>query len=248
MKLSEIFSLLSSGEMAQLYTGLRDEDGIDEEHQRAVGNSVQLALTSLYTRFTLKQSQLELRLVEGKSEYKLHSKYADFGTATTEPIRWIADSTTDRFKDDILKIERIITPIGLDLSLNNANDQYTCFTPTMDSLSVPKGMISEVEDTPDYLKVASVQILYKANHPKILPRIGYFNADLIEVDLPVSHVQALLYFVASRASNPVGMGQEFNSGNQWYGKYEMECQRLEHSGQSIDTLSQPNRFRQKGFV
>lgn len=248
MKLSEIFTLLATGEMAQLYTGLRDEDGVDEEHQRQVGGSVQLALTALYTRFTLKQNQLELRLVEGKKDYKLHSKYADNGLNTTEPVRWIADSADVPFRDDILKIERIVTPVGLDIGLNNMANPFSCFTPTMDALRVPSCMVNVTPGTPDYLKVASVQVVYKANHPAIMPRIGYFNPDLVDVELPMSHLQALLYFVASRASNPVGMGQEFNSGNQWYQKYELECQRLMVSGQAIDTLSEPSRLRQKGFV
>lgn len=248
MKLSEIFTLLALGEMAQLYTGLRDEDGIDEEHQRQVGGSVQLALTALYTRFDLKQSQLELRLVPGKRDYKLHSKYADNGKNTTEPTRWIADSSDAPFVDDILKIQRLVTPVGLLVGLNDQINPFSAFTPTMDSLRVPNAMVNDIPGTPEYLKVLSLSVEYKANHPAIMPRIGYFNPDLSEVELPQAYVQALLYFVASRASNPVGMGQEFNGGNQWYQKYELECRRLEANGMDIEADNTPSRLRQKGFV
>lgn len=248
MKLSEIFSLLTLGEMAQLYTGIRDDDGVDEEHQRQIGGSVQLALTALYTRFNLKQSQLELRLVMGKRDYKLHSKYADNGKNTTEPTRWIADSVDAPFGDDILKIHRVITPVGLEVGLNDMSNPFSAFTPTVDTLRVPSIMVNEEPRQPEFLKVQSVQVQYKANHPAIMPRIGYFNPDLVDIELPQSHLQALLYFVASRASNPVGMGQEFNGGNQWYAKYEMECKRIETNGMNIDSDNAPSRLYQKGFV
>lgn len=247
MKLSEIFTLLATGEMAQLYTGIRDDSGVDEDHQRQVGGSIQLALTALYTRFTLKQSQLELRLVPGKRDYRLQSKYADNGKRTTEPIRWIADSVDVPFLDDILKIQSIVTPAGLEMSLNNANDPFSCFTPTMDTLRVPNAMVNDIMGTPEWLKVLSLAVQYNANHPPILARLD-LDPDSIEIELPQSHLQALLYFVASRASNPVGMGQEFNSGNQWYAKYEYECKRLESSGVDIDSDNSPSRLYQKGFV
>ena len=247
MKLCEIFYLLTSGEMAQLYTGLRDEDGVNETHQRQLAGSVQLGLTALYTRFNLKQNQLELRLVSGQRDYRLHSKYADNNFSTNEPVRWIADTELVKFKDDILKIEKVITPIGIELELNNGG-LYSCFTPMMDTLRVPNGMVNDVPDTPEELKVSSIAVVYKANHPTLLPRGDWFDTSRIEVELPPSHLQALLYFVASRASNPVGMGQEFNSGNQWYQKYELECQRLTHSGQAIDTINDLCRLHQKGFV
>lgn len=248
MKLSDIFSYLTNGEMAQLYTGDRDEDGVDEDHQRALGQSVQLALNALYTRFNLRENTLELQLMEGQGEYRLESKFAVNGKRTTEPKRWIIDTPAAPFLDDILKIESVVTPVGIELDLNNRNNPYSLMTPRINVLTLPRDMVYVTSATPEYLKTGWLQVAYKANHPAIIPRAGYFNPDSIEVELPTSHLQALLYYVASRAHNPVGMGNEFNAGNQWYQKYELECQRLEAEGMEVDLSSQINRIYQKGFV
>lgn len=246
MKLSEIFDLLASGEMSQLYKGSDDKTVIGENFYKDIAGSVQLGLNALYTRFNLKQNQLELRLVPGKRDYLLQSRFADQGCGE-EPVRYIADTEEAPFKNDILKITQIVTPLGFDLQLNNHANQYSCTTPNMITLRVPYAMVNPVVNTPDELKVQSLLVVYKANHPTLLPRGDWIDPERIEVELPYSHVTALLYFVASRAHNPVGMGNEFNSGNQWYQKYELECQRLMLSGQYVDEDSDIPRLRRKGF-
>lgn len=246
MKLSEIFQLLTTGEMSQLYKGNDNKEILDESYFKAIGNSVQLGLNALYTRFNLKQNQLELRLIPGKRDYTLQSRYADQNQCN-EDVKWIADTEDAPFKDDILKILQVITPLGLDLDVNNYANQYSCTTPSMNVLRIPNAMANQTISTPDEMKAQSLQVVYKANHPAIIPNRDWFNPDRIEVELPYSHVTALLYFVASRAHNPVGMGTEFNSGNQWYQKYELECQRLMLSGQYVDEDSELPRLRRKGF-
>jgi len=57
-----------------------------------------------------------------------------------------------------------------------------------------------------------------------------------------------MYFGASRANNPVGLGQEFNAGNTYAAKYEVECQRLKNDGMEIQQRGNETKFQERGFV
>ena len=72
--------------------------------------------------------------------------------------------------------------------------------------------------------------MYRASHPKIVKGITLFDPSRVQVNLPETHLNALLLFVASRAHNPVGMTGEFNSGNNYAVKYEAECDQLNTAG------------------
>ena len=61
-------------------------------------------------------------------------------------------------------------------------------------------------------------------------KFGILNPEITKVELPSSHLQALLYFVASRTYNPIGMTNELNAGNNWYANCEAACQELEVQG------------------
>ncbi len=66
--------------------------------------------------------------------------------------------------------------------------------------------------------------------------------------MPYSHLEPLLYYVASRINNPIGMANEFHAGNSYAAKYEKSCQELEMVNLRVDQGSQNTKLRQKGFV
>lgn len=138
---------------------------------------------------------------------------------------------------DILKVERVMTADELELPLNDHADSGSVFTTSMSSLRIPKDL-----DTP------SLTVTYRANHPKLKTTFGLFDPTRIDIQLPESHLEALLYYVASRVHNPIGMGQEFNSGNTYYAKYEAACQALEIEGLEIDQGGSNTRARRNGWV
>jgi hypothetical protein len=238
MKLSQVFEQLTVGELSQVKLGGAEEGEIQESKYRAVASHVQLGLTTLYTRFNLKQGRLTLQIMPDMDTYALNSKYAVNGKATTAPLRWIIDTPAVPFKDDLLKIITVRADDGTRLPLNDYLDGDSVFTPTMDSLRLPSHLASGT-----FLKVE-----YQANHPSILPKAPYLDPRVVNIELPMSHLQALLYFVASRVHNPIGMGQEFNAGNNWAQRFESECQRLEQEGIEIDDSAQVNRAKRGGWV
>lgn len=248
MKLSQIFEQLTTGELSQVKLGGGAAGSIAEEDYRSVGNHVQLGLTDLFTRFNLKQNRLTLQLFSDVLTYPLQSKYAVNGTRSLEPKRWIIDENTAPFKDDIIKILAVKGQLGYSFVLNDYTDNYSIITPTLQSLRVPFEIVNPSTGLPDLMKTTTLDVQYQANHPAFMPRVGYFDPERAEIELPDSHLQALLYFVASRVHNPIGMGQEFNAGNTWYMKYAQECQRLEFDGLEIDSSVTSNRARRNGWV
>lgn len=248
-KLSEIFEKLTTGELSQVSIGGANSGELLEKDYRAVGNHVMLGLTALYKRFDLKRSLLVVELVPDLTEYMLHSRYAVNGKQTNEPVRYIIDSMKRPFKDDILKILGVTNDEGCNLSLNDNNDRFSLRTPTIESLLVPLDVVNQVESKlPDEYKTDRLIVQYQANHANFIPRIGYFDPENTTIELPSSHTQALLYFVASRVHNPIGMGQEFNAGNNWNARYEQECQRLEADGNELEIDLGNHRARRNGWV
>lgn len=223
MKLQEIFDQLTYGELSQLSIGGSEQGEISEANYPRVLAHINLGLTELYKRFNLKEKRLVVPLQRNADVYQLNV-------------------------DDILKIERVITDSEFEMTLNHESDPYSCFTPSLKSLRIPELVMNQGSSLPDELKTTALTVVYRANHPKIVIRFGYIQPERVEVELPSSHLQALLYFVASRAHNPIGMTNEFNAGNNWNMKYERACQELEAEGLQVDRGINNLRLNRNGWV
>jgi hypothetical protein len=222
MYLQEIFDQLTYGELSQLSMGGGAAGVIDETNYPRVLTHINLGLTALYKRFNLKEKRLAIALQPDVDTYLLNVV-------------------------DILKIERILTDAEFELPLNHEGDAYSCFTPTLTTLHIPKVLMKQGPSLPDEYKTHGLTVVYRADHPKIANKFGMLQPETKHVELPSSHLQALLYYVASRAHNPIGMTGEFNSGNNWYAKYEAECRDLETQGLQVDRGIDNNRLRRNGF-
>lgn len=223
MKLAEVFSSLAYGELSQTFVGENDEGELNEDRYPMLLSSVNLGLSALYKRFNLKEGRLTFPLSQLGNTYRL--------TVT-----------------DLNKIERVQTLEGTELALNDGNDPLSCYTPRMDTLRVPLEIVNKSQDIPDKYKTDELLVIYRASHPKLVAVNGTINPDALEVELPYSHLEALLYFVASRVHNPIGMTNEFHSGNSWAAKYEAECMRLQQQNLEIDESNENDRLSRNGWV
>ena len=223
MYLQEVFDQLSDGEFSQISIGGAPAGVIDESNTGKVINHLNLALTSIYKRFYLKESRLEIPLQTGTSTYQLNIV-------------------------DILNVEQILTDGGTALSLDRSDDPFSCFMTTTNTLRVPEAFVTPGSEIPDALKTENIIVVYRANHPKLTLMQGLMQAETTPIELPASYLMALLYFVASRAHNPIGMVNEFHSGNTWFMKYEGECKRLELESLQVDTPTENTRLERNGWV
>lgn len=216
MKLQEIFSQLTSGEFSQLSIGGQPQGVINESNYGKVVDHVNLGLTALFKRFTLKEGSLVVPLVADQTVYKLPAL-------------------------DILKIERVLTDKDEELPVNDHANEFSVFTPSMSTIRIRK-------DLGSLMDTQSLTVLYRANHPKIKFGLTLFDPTRIEVQLPDSHLEPLLYYVASRFHNPIGMTGEFNAGNNYAVKYEQACRQLEGEGLQVDQGSTNCRLVRNGWV
>lgn len=246
MKLSEIFSQLSIGELSQVGIGGAKTGGIAAaDYDKLVGH-VNLGLTDLFTRFSVRQGRLVLTLQPGKATYILAKDFAVNNAQSTEPVRYIADTAEEPFLDDITKVERVLTDANHEMVLNVGDSPEAIITPSPTVLRLPKIMLGA--SVPDYLKTGQLEIFYRATHPTIVKDPVDFDPMLVEVDLPRTYLQALLYFVASRVHAPIGMGQEFYSGSIYATKYEQECARLASLGLDSRQSMLNTRLERNGWV
>lgn len=248
MKLAEIFNQLAFGELSQISMGGEPAGQINENNYSNVLAHINLGMTALYKRFHLKEGRITLVLQPGRTTYPLTAAYAVANKKSSMPIRYIADTDDTPFKDDIHKIESVFTDSGVELNLNDSADMYSVRTPSASTLCVPSIIVVPDAQTSDVLKTKQLNIVYRANHPMIVQGIGLFDPTRIEVDLPYSHLEPLLLYVASRVNNPIGMANEFHAGSSYAAKYEQSCQQLEIINLRVDQGSQRNRLMANGWV
>lgn len=226
MNLVEIFDQLAFGELSNVYLGGGDpgESGVvGESHFNRLTFHVNLGLTALHSRFLLKEGRLTLDLIPDQYEYQLASN------------------------DDVIKVEKVLTLDGLELPLNDATSDYSVSTPTLTKLRIPEDIVDQSQFLPDWLSLTQLEVVYRANHPKIIVGVD-FDPSIVEVDLPETHLTALLYFIASRVNNPIGMTNEFHAGNSYAAKYEMACKELEFAGLQVDMGTGNTKLRDRGFA
>lgn len=272
MTLQEIFDQLASGELTNLHLGGPDAyvgGIIGPSYYPRLVSHVNLALTALYSRFLLKENRLTIELIPGQYEYQLASKFAlsqeptqmSCGALELDglpvPIdvdapyypQFIQDTVCYPFRNDVIKVEKVLTPDGDELPLNDATDDYSIMTPTLTKLRIPADIVDQGPYLPDWLSLTTLEVVYRAKHPKIvITDSNAFDPQNVEVELPETHLMPLLYFVASRINNPIGMTNEFHAGNSYAAKYEMACKELEMGGYQVDMGTGNTKLRDRGFA
>jgi len=248
MKLSDIFDYLRQGELRLVSIGGGEQGEIRSQDYPQVIASINLGLSAIFSRFTLKEEKLKLLLQPGTYRYNLKSAFAISNTTSTEPLQYIDDA--DRpFKDDLAKVLYIKTPDGHEVALNDRSDIWSCHTPSTFVLEVPEKVIDQSPDMPDGFKAGVLEVGYRATLPwlpTVLP-VGFDPAQ-VDVELPPAYLQALLYYVASRVHHPVSLNSEVSQMASFAVKYENECARLESNNLHVNKQESGSKFHERGWV
>jgi hypothetical protein len=147
-----------------------------------------------------------------------------------------------------MKVEHVFAESGFEFSVNNAVDVYSMNTPTQRVLTVPADIVAKKDTLLEELKTDTLEVVFRAAHPKIIVEDNDIEPDMYELELPDTHLEPLLFFVASRVHTPAGLGGEDNTGNLYFQRYEMACQALENQNLQIDKGAQYNRIERNGWV
>ena len=232
MTLSDVFDQLAYGEFSKIFLG--ESGAIPQASWNRIIAHINLGLTELYKRFDLKQVELPVEVLAGTLDYDLKEG------------------------GDFIEILHVFNSDNVEIPLNNRvtaiNKEWGAAQAVVDRvhINVPSVLSVNPQMLPQVLTV-----VYKAGHVPI-PKIA--DADLdgfdltgVQIDLPVTYLEALLYFVASRIFNPMDLSnvvgrQPFHSGNNYYSKYEAACAQLMTKGLDISESLETGLFQRKGFI
>ena len=239
MNLLDVFKDLTNGEFSQLELGGLDpadfESEPDPRNYARIISHINMGLLELYKRFLLSTQEIYIEQQDDKEEYLLDSRFAVTNTASVEPVKYILDTPSRPFKDDLLKIERVFEEGGNCLNLNDKTDPDSIYTPTYRTIQVP---------IPNKFNILSVQ--YRAGPERLKYNYG---DDISEIDIPVpdSLYEALLLYVAHRAQLALG-GDQGQHGMTYFQRFEMSCNEVENLGLYIQGETTNWRFDKNGWV
>lgn len=221
MKLSEVFSQLTFGELKQISVGgYEGTKAIAPKDYAEVINHINLALTNLYTKFPLKQSSLVLRTKKDKTKYPLTRNYA----LTTDPINYhIVDSLAESFLGDILQVTHVYDVYGAELPLNDKNVGSSVITGTYDSLTIPW-----TKNNPDYIEGTELLVEYRAKPAWISVPTPAENLDLTrDIPIPDTLLEPLLVYIEYRVHKARGGESGLAQAAMAKQHYDALCKELE---------------------
>ncbi len=222
MKLQEIYDQMVYGEASNIFIGKRSRDDVEfvREDLPKVLAMVRSGLTDIHTRMLMKVRTITLPITG-----------TDYVLAPED--------------DDLLEIHKIegmylgeVFEIPFD-----GDDPAGIRRMDFNTLSVP----TDPELAPWLRETTELKVSYHANHPEIRAARANSAPGSTYIDLPRTHLNALIWFMASRMHNPVGMKQEFHAGNNYAMKYEAEIQRLQQLGHDIERVGSHSHFNRSGM-
>ena len=181
MLLSDLFSYIATLDSASLDLDTDGDGVIVAAHYPKVINAVNLGLTQLYSEFPVKEKSIVIQLYSHIANYTLTSEYAESNVSSTQPYKYIMDTTFDPFQDDISLILSITNEGGEELPINQGNELYSLYTPSYNTIQHPY---------PD--NENAIYVTYKALHLDI-PKTADPSTYL--VDLPTTILPLLLLYV-----------------------------------------------------
>lgn len=241
MKLNEVFEHLQYGELSNL--GLVDKATgvIPVTAYPKIVSSVNLGLMELHKRFILKKGILRIELQPDQTMYQLLKKYQVGNKAPTGTVQYILNDGVV-FEDDLLKIEKVTTDGDVALGLNDSTSARSVSTPQDNVLYVSSLLQNTLKPS-----VLTVEYRKGAKPVKVCEWEDVSLCSLV-VDLPHTHLMALLYFVASRIHNPIGFSEATtHEGNNYWSKFESECLSLDFHNLRVDEVVQNDRARRNGW-
>ena len=248
MKLKDIFDQLATGELSQISLGGAPMGEISEESYPKLVRHVNLALTALYKRFPLRECEMSLLLKPDRELYYLRSDFIIGNPKSREPVRYLEIDPLDPFKDDLLKVDALEMDSGKEMLINMTNNPLSAMTYSTTKLGIPLAIVNQDAGLHEDYQTSKLRVKYRASHPEIRIPLGLFDPARVTVQLPDAYMEALLLFIASRVHTPVGMSGEGQVGNNWFAKYEAECQQLENQNLGIDRFAENTRLERGGWV
>jgi len=235
MYLSEIFEQLTQGELSSLYMGKVDETGIQVCDYPKIVPHVNLAVTELHKRFSLRVDEVTIQQYDQIQKYYLQRRFAQTNADSDEPIKYIVDSTYAPFNGNVLRIEKVIDELGRELFVNESDEYWSVHTPSYDCVQMP---YPEKEN--------QMIVTYRADAESKI-QIAELDPTTTLVPIPGYLIEALLLYVASRVFSNVNT-DGVNEGNNYLAKFEKSVQTVKDLGMDNEDNTYNTRLDAAGWA
>lgn len=231
MKVEDLFSRLSYGELSNLSIGNEGRGSIREEDIPKVTAHVNDGLLRIYSRFVLSTKQLLVEQVRHITNYHLIPKFAE---SSGSDVEWpyIKDLPDEKFEGDLIRILEVKDDRGT-LPLNDTGNPHSLFTPYPQVLQVPE---------PRAGKPLSIE--YQARH------ITLNNDDLEqEILIPFVLEGALQSFVAYKIFSHMNGQDNQVKSQEHLNTYDGICTDVEARDLvNATTATSHYKLEERGFV
>lgn len=244
IKMAEVVDLLCDAELSNLVYVDSETKQLNTAKLPALVRSINQGVLELHKRFNLKTGVITLVLDKNRHRYYLRPTYQT-GNKPDGPddVKYIEAGDDRLWNQSILKVEQIYDDAGKELKLNESGDYESLMTPSDDTLQVSDWFLQKYPTT-------KLKMTYRmAPRKQLLCEDFVDEWDCLEVDIPYSHLQALVYFVAMRSHSSVGFqantASEFNNYSQ---KFEIECSNLDALNLRVDPQGRNDRLSRGGWA
>lgn len=235
MQVSDLFGMLSTGELSNLAMSANGSGSIALAQQPKLINYANDALLRLYSRFLLKESDVLIQLYESVTFYHLTPRfsvsYVPANPADSEPVRYLLDSAVEPFTDAILKVLTVYDKFGQQLPLNDEEKHNSVFTPQAKLLQVPNPVGGNF-----------LSVRYQQRHAKLQ---GVLTEEIYCPDVLVG---ALTAFIASKVFSHMNTAESNAKAQDFAATYESVCGETTDRDLVNSSISQSNiRFSRGGW-
>lgn len=235
MKVSELFTRLSYGELSNLSMSMEASGTMNPTAHARLIQATNNALQDMFSRMHLLTRELLIESLDWKSTYFLRPEFAAMNSASTEPYKYILDTPNNLFTGDVAKVMLVSNEVGDILPLNDAEQWASVFTPHLDAIQLTHVGSAQV-----------FSVTYQALHPKLLST----GEGVLEQDIRVPSLleDMLCLKVAQGIFSPMS-GQEFTlKAQQLEGTYESRIVELDQKNLLMDAGMSTNvKLHLRGF-
>lgn len=238
MNLQECLDRLARGKISNLSLCERGE--VKEAFIPKVIDAVNDGIIKLYSAFPIKEKELLVELLEGKTNYELTSEHSwrnqDMTVDPQDFDHWnyyIIDTDENPFEDDILQILEIWDDLERKRPLNDPDSPLSVFTPERNLIIVNQAIKGRV-----------LNIVYRAKHALLT------EDDLeTEIDIPEILYSPLMSYAAYSLHNDLNTENAVSNGSKYFTEYQNAINEINLLGLfTPDKLISDFKFIKRGWV
>lgn len=234
MKLSELYEMLSYGELSNTAMAISGTGGIQEKDQPKIVAYANEALIRMHSSLILCERDVLIEMVEHITNYHFNKRFA---VTQYDPngvhYPYIRDLPEEPFKDDVIKVLAVYDSLGRKLVLNDIECNESLFTPQPRILQVPNPIAGQ-----------ALSVHYQAAHPVL----SVLDQET-EIDIPPVLHGALTAFIAGKVYAHMNTQESTTKGAEHLSTYQTIIDSVQLSDTvNISTTQTNTRFQKNGWI